>query len=255
MRLKNFLIFLTVLFSITGCATVDQIANLRSDVNILKSEVWELRKEVANLEEVNQRQRKSLADLTLTIDEIRTQLQVLQGQVDENQHTILKNIEGIEDRIVRLEKSKFESLTSAQKTDLLPTTSSFTETVILLDPEELYSHAYSIYKKGRYPEAREAFLKFLHKFPQTELSDNAQFWIGECYYKEKNYEKAILAYEEVIQKYPQGNKIPDALLKEALCFRAIGDKTSSDIIFQRVIEKYPESPQAEIARKELNKSS
>ena len=185
------------------------------------------------------------------MDEIRTELQTLQGRVDENQHTILKNIEGIENRIVKLEKSKREVL--ALKSDLLPTTSSVPETVSLY-PEEMYSEAYRIYKEGRYAEAREAFLKFLHKFPQTEFSDNAQFWIGECYYKEKNYEKAILAYEEVIQKYPQGNKIPDALLKEALCFRAIGDKTSSNIIFQRVIEKYPESLQAEIARKELNKS-
>jgi tol-pal system protein YbgF len=124
-----------------------------------------------------------------------------------------------------------------------------------LDPEEIYAQAYNIYKEGRLTEAREAFTGFLRQFPNTEYSDNAQFWIGECHFKENNYEEAILAYEDVVAKYPAGNKVPDALLKQGLCFQELGDMVSSRIILQRIVENHPDSPQAEIAKSRLEKSN
>ena len=36
------------------------------------------------------------------------------------------------------------------------------------------------------------------KDPDTGLSGNAQFWIGETYYQKRDFEKAILEYEQVI---------------------------------------------------------
>jgi tol-pal system protein YbgF len=235
---------------------VDQLAILSSDVNTLKSEVSDLKKEMASLKEINKPLRKNLAKLSLRIDDIKTDIQELRGQGDENQHALQKKLRGMEERVARLEQNKPTPSTSAREISAsLPIPPSPPEAPRLLDPEELYANAYSIYKNGRYPDAREAFLKFLHQFPQTEFSDNAQFWVGECYYREEEYEKAILAYEEVVKKYPQGNKVPDALLKQGICFRVLGDKTSSQIILQRVIENYSNLPQAEIARKELEKSS
>ena len=94
-------------------------------------------------------------------------------------------------------------------------------------------------------------MKFLQQFPQTEYSDNAQFWIGEAYFKEGKTEEAILAFEDVARKYPQGNKVPDALVRQGICFKVLGDKDNARIILQRVIDKYPNTPQSDMARKEL----
>ncbi len=117
--------------------------------------------------------------------------------------------------------------------------------------EKIYSSAYSVFKNGKYSLAKEEFQKFLKSFPNTEYSDNAQFWIGECDYFEGRYEEAIVEYEGVIQNYPTGNKVPNAFLKQALSFLKLGDKSSAKLLLQRVIKDYPNTTPARIARKKL----
>ncbi|MBW2598703.1 MAG: tol-pal system protein YbgF [Deltaproteobacteria bacterium] len=117
--------------------------------------------------------------------------------------------------------------------------------------EKTYSNAYRIFKNGEYGLAKEEFRKFLKSFPNTEYSDNAQFWIAECNYFEGKYEEAIVEYEGVIQNYPKGNKVPNAFLKQALSFLKLGDKSSARLLLQRVIKDYPNTTPARIARKKL----
>ncbi|OGP66080.1 MAG: tol-pal system protein YbgF, partial [Deltaproteobacteria bacterium RBG_13_47_9] len=92
---------------------------------------------------------------------------------------------------------------------------------------DLYKDAYETFQKGDLDGARRKFETFLKQYPNTELSDNAQFWMGETYYQKKDYEKAILEYEKAIAKYPEGDKIPAALFKQALAFLELGDKSSA----------------------------
>ena len=116
---------------------------------------------------------------------------------------------------------------------------------------DLYKDAYGTLQKGDAEGARRKFEAFLKQYPNTELSDNAQFWIGETYYLKKDYEKAILEYEKAITKYPEGDKVPAALFKQALAFLELGDKTNARNLLKRVIERYPQTDQAEMAKKKL----
>ncbi len=116
---------------------------------------------------------------------------------------------------------------------------------------DVYKDAYEAYHKGDLEAARRKFEAFLKQYPNTELSDNAQFWIGETYYLRKDYERAILEYEKAIVKYPEGDKIPAALFKQALAFLELGDKANAKNLLKRVIERYPQSDQAETAKKKL----
>ena len=116
---------------------------------------------------------------------------------------------------------------------------------------DLYKDAYETYQKNDLEGARRKFEAFLKQYPNTELSDNAQFWIGETYYIKKDFEKSILEYEKAIVKYPEGDKIPSALFKQALAFLELGDKTNARNLLRRVIERYPHSDQAEMAKKRL----
>jgi tol-pal system protein YbgF len=116
---------------------------------------------------------------------------------------------------------------------------------------DLYKDAYETFHKGDLEGARRKFEAFLKQYPNTELSDNAQFWIGETYFLKKDYERAILEYEKAIVKYPEGDKISSAIFKQALAFLELGDKTNARNLLKRVIEKYPHSDQAEMAKKKL----
>jgi len=117
--------------------------------------------------------------------------------------------------------------------------------------EDIYKEAYETFQKGDFEMARKKFEAFLKQYPNTELSDNAQYWIGETYYLKKDFEKAILEYEKVILKYPNSDKIPAALLKQGLAFLELGDKKNGRSTLKRVIQNYPQSEQAEIAKKRL----
>jgi len=119
--------------------------------------------------------------------------------------------------------------------------------------EELYQKAYNDFKKGDINTARIGFRKYLRVFPDTEYSDNAQYWIAESFFIEKKYREAILEFEEVLRKYPKGNKVPGALLKQGLAFYRLGDKNSARLLFEKVIKDHPGSNEAKVAKKELGK--
>ena len=194
--------------------------------------------------------RKALAELSVQVDEIQNSLREIRGRVDENQYSVDKSLKEIRTHIGLLEKNTSTGVPSGPP----PTsgvTSPITPSPADLDFEVVYNNAYRIFQEGRYSESRSAFAKFLQQFPQTEYSDNAQFWIGEAYLREGKAEEAILAFENVVKKYPQGNKVPDALLKQGISFKILGDQDNARIIFQRVINKFPDAPQADMARNEL----
>jgi tol-pal system protein YbgF len=121
----------------------------------------------------------------------------------------------------------------------------------LVSSGDLYKDAYATYQRGDIEESRKKFEIFLKNYPNTELSDNAQFWIGETFYRQKDYERAIIEYEKVIVKYPEGDKVSAAVLKQGMAFLDLGDKTNAKNLFRRVVERYPQSEQAELARKRL----
>ena len=80
-------------------------------------------------------------------------------------------------------------------------------------PEALaaYDQAYVLFHERAYTEAEARFTRFLERFPATELSDNALFWIGECRYAEGRWADALDAFTETVARFPRGNKVPVAL--------------------------------------------
>ena len=106
--------------------------------------------------------------------------------------------------------------------------------------------------RGEFSNLPVRFEEFLRQYPNIELSDNAQFWIGEAYYQKKDFENAILKYEELIVKYPEGDKTPAALFKQVLAFLELGDKMNAKNLLKRLIERYPHFDQIEMAKKKLD---
>ncbi|MGH7834276.1 MAG: tol-pal system protein YbgF, partial [Candidatus Binatia bacterium] len=93
--------------------------------------------------------------------------------------------------------------------------------------------------------------EFLKNNPNSELADNAQYWIGECHYALKEFDQAILEFDAVRRKYPNGDKVPAALLKQGFAFAELGDRVDARLILQEVIERYPLSAEATKAKERL----
>jgi tol-pal system protein YbgF len=120
-----------------------------------------------------------------------------------------------------------------------------------LTESELYDRALAYHRDDRHQEAMADFNTFLTLYPKSDLADNAQFWIGECYKAQGKHEEAILAYQKVIDKYPEGNKVPAAMLNQGFSFEKIDDKTTAELILKRLVKNYPKTKEAEIAQKRL----
>ena len=120
------------------------------------------------------------------------------------------------------------------------------------EDEALYETSLSYYNNENYDQALKGFKSFLEKYPESDLADNAHFWIGECFMALKEYEHAIRAYQEVIEKYPEENKVPNAMRRQAVAWLEIGEEISSKLLLNKILKNYPDSPEAKIAEKLLS---
>jgi tol-pal system protein YbgF len=173
---------------------------------------------------------------------------------EERRKTQEEKIKEIEDRLKGLDGKTVGSATKVMESERPASTKEDLAEIrgASTGMGDIYKDAYETFHKGNLEGARRKFEAFLKQYPNTELSDNAQFWIGETYYLKKDFERAILEYEKAIVKYPEGDKTPAGLFKQALAFLELGDKANARNLLKRVIEKYPHSEQAEMAKKKLD---
>lgn len=123
------------------------------------------------------------------------------------------------------------------------------------NPDRLYRKARAFYEAGDFERARTGFETLLERFPDHSLSDNARYWVGECYYAQEQYREAGVHFRRVLVEYPDGNKVPDAFFKLGLCFHLRGDAETARTQWERLIRRYPDSRAAGLARGRLSRAA
>jgi tol-pal system protein YbgF len=118
------------------------------------------------------------------------------------------------------------------------------------DVQDEYKLALRAFNDQQYDKAIQQFRNFQRKSPNSDMADDAQYWIGESYFAQKDYNRAILEFNDVL-KYRRGDKVPAALLRQAQAFLEIGDKTDARLILQKLVNDYPNSQEAREARDRL----
>jgi len=114
-----------------------------------------------------------------------------------------------------------------------------------------YKKAYEAYMKRRHAEALSLFKDFLKRYPDHQLADNAQYWIGETHYDMGDYASAILTFKDVVTRYADHAKAPDALLKIGYAYIALDDASNARMFLKRVVNNYPLSTAESKARAKL----
>ncbi len=118
-------------------------------------------------------------------------------------------------------------------------------------PAELYDTAYGDYSKGRYALAIQGFQDYLASYPSTDLSDNAQYWIGESHFAQKKFPEAITDFTELLKQWPSSDKAAAALLKKGYALLELGQKPEAVVQLQYVIHEFPTSEEARLAKAKL----
>jgi len=290
--MKSTLLSILVCFLLlSGCVSQSELTSLDTRLNELEIRNAEAQKNsqmlksgLDNREGEEQALRHQAASLRAKMDALNEEMRTLTGRIEEIQYLLnrqtqvdAESVNVKEEKIDRLAKTaksnddriyRIEQYLNFEPSKQIPSTEKPAEkstTKIApalagqskqeLPEDEIYRLAKQAFDQGDSDAARKKFQELIQRFPNSERTDNAQFWIGEIYYREKWYEKAILEYQKVIEKYPKGNKVPASLLKQGFAFSNLGDKSNSRLILEELIKKYPNSNEAKIAKdkvKELN---
>ena len=118
---------------------------------------------------------------------------------------------------------------------------------------ENYQAAFELLKEGRYDQSARAFEQLLVTYPDSELADNAQYWLAESYYVSQRFDEALPIFSGVIDNFPQSRKVPDALLKVGYCHHELKRWDDAETTLSRVVADYPETTAARLASKRLER--
>lgn len=116
-----------------------------------------------------------------------------------------------------------------------------------------YQAAFELLKEQRYDDAAMGFQQFLVSFPDSQLADNAQYWLAESYYVTDKFEEALTEFQVVINQHPESRKVPDALLKMGYCNYELERWNDARASLTRVQSEYSDTTAARLAQQRLGR--
>lgn len=254
MKRKIYCVLILVILS--GCATRKEIVKFKNDATYLCSQVEtlrlenkeikkmlvELNKSVNNLSEETQR---SKADMLTEIDNLKSKSQIIESKIEDTSYRmsgfLQKQLKENTEHDSSLATNNQNIQTGSEKDNI--------------NPKEIYNMAYIDLSKSNYQLAIAGFQEYLNRFPQSELADNAQYWIGECYYAQQNYPVAIEQFNKVRTNFANSDKTAAAILKIGYCYFNLGDSATGNKYLTSVIEKFPNSEEARLAKSRLSQNN
>jgi len=277
MTTKLFFAITSCLLLMAGCAPQSELVKIRTDLSALreersatKSQVQGLQKRLdvldANIRGTVDVQKVS-ADYGAKSDQLATDIQLVQGKLEENNFHITELAQKLDDKSVKISEltARIEELEA--KVNQLSAGPGTLSTVPIgtapdrgknaalkgREPSEAYREAKNDFDKGNFDLALGGFQNYIALFPDTSLAAAAQYWIGECYSSKKEFTKAIESFRKVITSYPRSEKVPGAKLKIGLSYLNERNAAKAKEYLNMVIKEHPGTTEAAIAKDRLQR--
>jgi tol-pal system protein YbgF len=229
--IRYLILCITLTLALPSCTI-----QLQNELNIQKEQLAQVRRNQANH--------------SSEIDQIKRELQFIKGSIEENSHLTQQTVLELKSKIENLSFSVNQTqgrISSLQKKPAkLPKEEPPRK--LVSTKKNKYDKAYALFEAGKYSEARKLFEDFSKTYPKDQLTDNAIYWIGNCYFKEKKYNKAISVFENLINRFPESNKAPDSYYIQALAFLEINEPLTAKIMLETLIQNFPSSQAASKAK-------
>jgi tol-pal system protein YbgF len=203
---------------------------------------------------------QTLVELSQQLDALQAELRAQQGRIEElqNENAMLKRQQ--RDLYADLDKrlrATHEAGGSAVGGAAVAATEAESAAAPASRPEAgeqaMYTRAFEALKAKDYAAATEGFRSLAATYPDGELADNTQYWLGESYYVTQEYDHAAAAFQRVLSGWPGSRKVPDAMLK--LGFTQLEQKkvAAGRATLEQLVERFPDSDAAKLAADRLGK--
>jgi tol-pal system protein YbgF len=264
-----------MIVSVVACTSGEDISLLHREITDVQREVQQLKVSTLDkgdlaamekgVQDATQKTLRSNADLLFKVTELQEKIEALHASLD----LTTRHLQTISQELVAV-RSEFQARPVYQTPPpATEPTSGDTRTApaggdqpVLEQPptvpqtappspEALYRSAYEDYMRSNYDLAAQGFQEYLRRWGTTDLADNAQYWIGECYDAQGLSEEALAAFSEVLEKYPTSDKAAAAQLKKGLLYLKLGDQGQGVVNLQYVVFEHPGTREADLAREKL----
>ncbi len=227
----------------------------------LNDEVKVLQKNQAESAVVNDQLAAALAAIEAKLDEYNTRMIKLSERLDSTEAAVTERVASLSGQMgeTRGETTMTPGTLSEprqvpslrQPSTEQPDMSQPGEERIDPSASRMYHEAYTFYVNGDFESAIAGFQKYASQYPDSELSDIAQFWIAESFFSLGEYETALTEYDTFITKYPESDKIPDAFYSKADAYLQLERQIEAISHLKYVINQFPDSAAARRAKERL----
>lgn len=247
------ILMIVALILFAGCSSQNRVRaqqsdldNMRREIRYLKDQNSQLRRELDDLKKRLSEQelsiKQSKADVSAQMLEVSQQVQAVQNQLQDINYRITAVTQKSGGNI-------YQPPTESAASDDTSQTSA--PALGMDESRELYNTAYRDLIRGNYQLALQGFRQFMQQYPNNELADNAQYWIGEVFYAQGRFPNAIEEFEKVVKLYRNGDKTASAILKIGYAYLSIGETEQGKTYLEEVIKDYPDSQEANLAKGRL----
>jgi tol-pal system protein YbgF len=112
------------------------------------------------------------------------------------------------------------------------------------DDDELYRSAYDMILAGDYDTAEAGFRDLIARFPASEHSADAHFWLGEALLAQQKPREAAEIFLAASRDFPDARKAPDTLFKLGVSLVAMKQRDVACATFSEVLQRYPQASAA-----------
>lgn len=249
---------------VLGCVSSKDIDAVNAQLADIQRQILQLRMQASSKEEVAGMERnittemgdllKSEADMQVQLQNLSQQIEQLQANLEDNtyrQTQLSQQLAAIQQQL-QAGRSELPAGEVGESEAAEGNDAADAPTVVATDPKALYDTAYSDYLRGNYELAILGFQEYLERFPQTSLTDNAHYWIGESYYGQGDYERSIQEFNVILDRFSQSDKAPAAQLKKAYANLQAGHREGAIVQLQALVRDHPATAEADLARERLS---
>jgi len=271
--LLTVVVTLFLLAPLVACSSSEDMALLHREITDVQRSVEQLQTEVLDqtdlqemeqsMQEMTNRNLRSNADLALKVEELQERIEALYASLEvttRRLQTISQELAAVRAQsgvgvvlppVTAMPGSEGAEAGTASSGMPAGAAAGARMAGGATTPDELYRSAYEDYMRGNYDLAAEGFAEYRRQWPNTELTDNALYWIGECYDAQEKPQEALDTFTQVLEEYPTSDKAAAAQLKKGLIYLKMGDQGQGVVNLQYVVYEHPGTREADLAREQL----